>query len=145
MTLPVGGRGPDPIQQAESVRLRDYLPKDLEGTAGKKLNIDNWLVKDRTIKSISYQKAGALESCTIVTDEETISLAETVDKGQYGIMMTRNGTQYSMAVSGGIGEADLVLSNDGTADGGLKGARIAPGFAKAKFEAAIASVTATIK
>jgi hypothetical protein len=147
MSFQVGGPATtDPaLKQAEAVSLRDYLPKDLEGAEGKKLKLDSFLLKDRTIKSISYQKAGALESCTIITDKETISFSETIKDGKYGIAMTHNGSTFNMAVSGGIGNANLVLKNDGTGDGGLKGANIAPGFASAKLTTSIVAVTASIK
>lgn len=137
-TQAIGPGNSAAIQQAEQTDLRKFLPPDLKGAAGKELAVKHFLIKDRTIQSINYSKANALESCTIVTDKEKITFSEVVKDDKYFIELNFDGDKFNMAVSGGVGDADLQLTNTGS--GALHGASIKPGFASAKFQTSLGTI-----
>ncbi len=140
MTLPVGqgGQTGGPgIEQAKKTNLRAFVPADLDKAAGQQLHIGCALLGDRAIKSASYKEGNALETCAIVTDQETIQLAESIDaKGEYGVDVSITYPDGSApdhiratAVVNAAGKLDLV--NHGS--GPIKEILIDPGFASAKL------------
>jgi hypothetical protein len=139
MSLQVGGPGHEAaVQKAEQTDLRKFLPADLAKAKGKELEVKHLLIGDRQIKSINYSKANALESCTIVTDKETISFTEMIENDKYFIRLNFDGDKFDLAVSGGVGDAELKLTNPKS--GALTGATIQPGFAKASFQTSMGAI-----
>ncbi|MBC7544773.1 MAG: hypothetical protein H7338_18780 [Candidatus Sericytochromatia bacterium] len=143
------GQGNTGLEQAKQTNLRSFLPADLEGTKGKKLDISSFLISDRKINSISHKEGSALETCTIVTDKETIEMAEAIDaKGNYGINISITGKDGGdpMVIKGSVSinaAGALVMKNSGS--GAIKGITIEPGFANAQFKTSVATLSAKIR